>query len=111
MTGFRVATTGSTDRLMDNFAVVGSNIVRILVGGRLVTGTYTLQINNLSALGLATAGTISVTTRQFSFSGTEGEEGAPTDLGVVAHTYTGNVLSFPIFQTDTTTTWAFEFAF
>lgn len=38
MTGFRVATTGSTDRLMDNFAVVGTNIVRILVGGRLVTG-------------------------------------------------------------------------
>jgi hypothetical protein len=25
---------------MDNFAVVGTNIVRILVGGRLVTGAY-----------------------------------------------------------------------
>ncbi|KAJ6471623.1 glycoside hydrolase family 39 protein [Mycena vitilis] len=111
MTGHRVATTGSTDRLMDNFAVVGTNIVRILVGGRLVTGTYTLQINNLSALGLATAGTISVRTRQFSFAGTQGQEGAPTDLGLVSHTYTGNVLSFPIFQTDTVTTWAFEFSF
>ncbi|KAJ7027779.1 glycoside hydrolase family 39 protein [Mycena alexandri] len=111
MTGFRVATTGSTDRLMDNFAVVGTNIVRILVGGRLVTGTYTLQIKNLSALGLATSGTINVTTRQFSFAGTEGQEGAPSNLGVVAHTYTGNVLSFPIFQTDTVTTWAFEFNF
>ncbi|KAF7338897.1 hypothetical protein MSAN_02212900 [Mycena sanguinolenta] len=111
MTGFRVATTGSTDRLMDNFAVVGTNIVRILVGGRLVTGTYELQIKNLSALGLATSGSISVTTRQFSFSGTEGQEGAPTNLGVVVHTYSGNVLSFPIFQTDTVTTWAFEFSF
>jgi hypothetical protein len=40
MTGHRVATTGSTDRLMDNFAVVDANIVRILVGGRLVTGAY-----------------------------------------------------------------------
>ncbi|KAJ7677195.1 glycoside hydrolase family 39 protein [Mycena rosella] len=111
MTGHRVATTGSTDRLMDNYAVVDTNIVRILVGGRLVTGTYSLQIKNLSALGLATAGTISVLTRQFSFAGTEGQEGAPTDLGLVAHTYTGNVLSFPIFQTDTVTTWAFEFSF
>ncbi|KAF8217420.1 glycoside hydrolase family 39 protein [Mycena galopus ATCC 62051] len=111
MTGHRVATTGSTDRLMDNFAVVGTNIVRILVGGRLVVGTYSLEIKNLSALGLATAGTINVTTRQFSFGGTETQEGAPTNLGVVAHTYTGNVLSFPIFQTDTVTTWAFEFAF
>ncbi|KAJ7154482.1 glycoside hydrolase family 39 protein [Mycena filopes] len=111
MTGHRVATTGSTDRKMDNFAVVGTNIVRILVGARLVTGTYTLQINNLSALGLATSGTINVTTRQFSFAGTTGQEGAPTNLGVVAHTYTGNVLSFPIFQTDTVTTWAFEFGF
>ncbi|KAJ7176209.1 glycoside hydrolase family 39 protein [Mycena crocata] len=111
MTGFRVATTGSTDRLMDNFAVVGSNIVRILVGGRLVAGTYSIQIKNLSALGLATAGTINVRTRQFSFAGTQGQVWDPTDLGLVAHTYAGNVLSFPIFQTDTVTTWAFEFAF
>ncbi|KAJ7148068.1 glycoside hydrolase family 39 protein [Mycena crocata] len=111
MTGFRVATTGSTDRKMDNFAVIGTNIARILVGGRLVTGTYSLQIKNLSALGLATAGTINVRTRQFSFAGTQGQVGDPTDLGLVAHTYTGNVLTFPIFQTDTVTTWAFEFAF
>lgn len=38
MTGYRVATTGSTDRLMDCYAVVGSNVVRILVGGRQATG-------------------------------------------------------------------------
>jgi len=111
MTGFRVATTGSTDRLMDNFAVVGTNVVRILVGGRLVTGTYSLQIKNLSALGLATSGTINVHTFQFNFGGTTTQEGAPQDLGLVAHTYSGNVLSFPIFQTTTTTTWAFEFTF
>lgn len=38
MTGYRVATTGSTDRLMDCYAVVGSGIVRILVGGRQIIG-------------------------------------------------------------------------
>nr|GAT51193.1 predicted protein [Mycena chlorophos] len=111
MTGYRVQTIGSTDRLMDSFAVVGNGIVRILVGGRLVTGTYSLEIENLSALGLATSGTIDVTTRQFSFDATEGQEGAPTELGVVAHSYSGNVLSFPIYQTDKQTTWAFEFNF
>ncbi|KAF7332606.1 hypothetical protein MKEN_00143400 [Mycena kentingensis (nom. inval.)] len=111
MTGFRVATTGSTDRRMDNFAVVGSNIVRILVGGRLITGTYSLTIRSLSALGLPTAGTINVRTRQFNWGGPTTAVGAPQDLGLVAHTYTGNVLTFPIFQTSTTTTWAFEFNF
>lgn len=39
MKGYRVATVGSTDRKMDSYAVVDSNIVRILVGGRQVTGT------------------------------------------------------------------------
>lgn len=38
MTGYRVATTGSTDCKMDSYAVVGNRIVRILVGGRVVTG-------------------------------------------------------------------------
>jgi hypothetical protein len=74
-----------------------------------LVGTYELSIKNLSALGLATSGTISVTTRQFSFGGTTVNQGAPTNLGVVAHAYSGNVLSFPIYQTDTVTTWAFEF--
>ncbi|KAJ7912104.1 glycoside hydrolase family 39 protein [Mycena leptocephala] len=112
MTGHRVATTGSTDRLMDNFAVVARTLSASLSAGDLLpVRTYSLQIKNLSALGLATAGTISVRTRQFSFAGTQGQEGDPTDLGLVSHTYTGNVLSFPIFQTDTVTTWAFEFSF
>ncbi|KAJ3882510.1 glycoside hydrolase family 39 protein [Lentinula edodes] len=111
MTGHRVATTGSIDRLMDSYATVGTDKVRILVGGRQVTGTWQVTVNSLSSVGLPTSGTLDITTFQFSFTGSHtGNVGAPTNLGVVGHTYTGNAVSFPIFQTDTTTTWAFEFA-
>ncbi|KAJ4482405.1 glycoside hydrolase family 39 protein [Lentinula aciculospora] len=103
MTGHRVVTTGSIGRLMDSYATVGTDQVRILVGGRQVTASDC----SLSSVGLPTSGTLDINTFQFSFTG--GNVGAPTNLGVVAHTYTGNSVSFPIFQTDTTT-WAFEFA-
>lgn len=43
MTGHRVATTGSIDRLMDSYATVGTDQVRILVGGRQVTGLFELM--------------------------------------------------------------------
>ncbi|KIK50754.1 glycoside hydrolase family 39 protein [Collybiopsis luxurians FD-317 M1] len=110
MTGHRVGTTGSIDRLMDSYATVGTDKVRILVGGRQVTGTWQVTVNSLSSVGLPTSGTLDITTFQFSFTGSHtGNVGAPTNLGVVAHTYSGNSVSFPIFQTDTTTTWAFEF--
>ncbi|KAF9066493.1 glycoside hydrolase family 39 protein [Rhodocollybia butyracea] len=110
MTGHRVATTGSIDRLMDSYATVGTDKVRILVGGRQVTGTWQVTVDSLSTVGLPTSGTLDITTWQFSFTGSHtGDVGLPTNLGVVAHTYSGNSVSFPIFQTDTTTTWAFEF--
>jgi hypothetical protein len=112
MVGHRVRTTRSTDGKMDSYAVVDTNKVRVLVGGRqLVTGTYTLEIDNLSFLGLPTSGSITVHTYVFRWSGATGRVDAPTDLGTVAHTYSGNVLSFPIYQTTTTTTWAFEFSY
>jgi hypothetical protein len=38
------------------------------------------------------------------WTGITGQVRAQVDLGLVSHTYTGNVLSFPIFQTDTVTT-------
>lgn len=38
-----------------------------------------------------------------------GEVDAPTDLGWYAHEYTGNSVTFPVFQVDTTTAYAFEF--
>ncbi|KAG8828919.1 hypothetical protein FRC17_007327, partial [Serendipita sp. 399] len=81
MTGYRVATTGSTNRLMDSYAVVGNRVVRILVGARQTTGTYTLQIRNLSALGLPSSGNMAVRTRQFNWSGKFGRQDSPQDLG------------------------------
>ncbi|KAK7045964.1 hypothetical protein VNI00_006959 [Paramarasmius palmivorus] len=109
MKGHRVATTRSTDKKMDSYAVVDTNRVRILVGGRRVTGTYQLTIDNLSAIGLPTSGSMSVHTLQFDWAGRYGRVDGPKDLGYVSHSYSGNSLSFPIYQTSTTTTWAFEF--
>ncbi|KAK0494782.1 glycoside hydrolase family 39 protein [Armillaria luteobubalina] len=110
MTGHRVSSSGSIDRLADSYAVVGSDRVRILVGNRQTTGTWQLTINNLASVGLPQSGTLPVNTFQFSFMGGHfGQVGDPTDLGWVNHAYSGNSVSFPIFQTDTQTTWAFEF--
>ncbi|KAI3609887.1 glycoside hydrolase family 39 protein [Moniliophthora roreri] len=109
MKGHRVATTQSTDKKMDCYAVVDTNRVRVLVGGRRVTGTYQLSIDNLSAIGLPTSGTVSVHTLEFAYNGRYGRVDGPKDLGYVSHSYSGNTLSFPIYQTSTTTTWAFEF--
>ncbi|KAH8834395.1 glycoside hydrolase superfamily [Flagelloscypha sp. PMI_526] len=111
MTGYRVQTTRSTDKKMDSYAVVGSNVVRILVGGRQVTGTYQVTVQNLSSLGLATSGTITIRTYQFAYTSATTRVDAATDLGTYDHTYSSNTLSFPIYQTSTSTTWAFEFSF
>ncbi|KAG8822362.1 hypothetical protein FRC17_009590 [Serendipita sp. 399] len=111
MTGYCVATTGSTNRLMDSYAVVGNWIIRILVGVRQTTGTYTLQIRNLSTLGLPSSGNMVVQTGQFNWSGKFGRQDSPQNLGTWSHTYSGNMLSFLIYQNDQVTTWAFEFNF
>lgn len=110
MTGHRVSSSGSIDRLADSYGVVGTDRVRILVGNRQRTGTWQLTINNLASVDLPQSGTLPVNTFQFSFTGGHfGQVGDPTDLGWVNHAYSGNSVSFPIFQTDTQTTWAFEF--
>lgn len=111
MTGYRVSTTGSTDRIMDAYATVGTDKVRVLVGSRQETGTWNLTISGLDAIDLGSSGTITVQTWGFSNTGGHyGEVDAPSDLGLVDHTFTDGSVTFPIYQTDTTTSYAFEFA-
>ncbi|KAL0571545.1 hypothetical protein V5O48_010421 [Marasmius crinis-equi] len=89
MQGYRVRTTRSTDGKMDSYSVVDSSArkVRTLVGGRLVTGTWSLQFDNLSALGLPSSGSITVHTYEFPWKGATGRVDGPTDLGTVVHAY------------------------
>jgi hypothetical protein len=108
MTGTRVKTTASTDTKFDVYATVGTDRVRILTGVKLQTGTYTLQVANISALGLPSSGSVSIDTWGFLGSDPLTPTGAPAFLNTVSHTYSGNVLSFPVYQTETHSAYAFE---
>lgn len=110
MTGHRVGTTPSTDLKLDVYGTVGDK-VRLLVGVRLATGTWQLQVNRLSAVGLPTSGNLNIHTWGFS-PGSDvhyTEVDGPRDLGTVGHAYSGDSVTFPIYQTDTNTAYAFEF--
>lgn len=112
MTGYRVGTTPSSDLKLDAYATVGASSAIVLVGVRITTGTWTLQLNDLSALGLPTSGTLNVQTWGFPVASDVhyGEVDGPTNLGVYGHPYSGNTVSFPVYQTDTTTAYAFQFS-
>lgn len=110
MTGYRVGTLPSTDLKIDTYATVSSSLVRVLTGVRITSGTWQVTINGLSKVGLPTSGSLSIHTWGFPSNGHFGEVDAPNDLGYYSHTYSGDSVTFPIFQTDTTTAYAFEFA-
>ncbi|KAH8658848.1 glycoside hydrolase family 39 protein [Tricladium varicosporioides] len=110
MTGYRVGSSPSADLKLDTYATVGSDMVRVLTGVRITSGTWQVTINGLSKVGLPTSGTLNIHTWGFPFTGGHfGQVDAPTDLGWYGHTYSGDSVTFPIYQTDTTTGYAFEF--
>nr|UYL90302.1 glycoside hydrolase 5 [Talaromyces funiculosus] len=114
MTGYRVGTTPSTDLKLDAYATVGTDgYARVLVGVRIEEGTWELQLNDLTALGLPSSGTLNVHTWGFPVNSADthyGEVDAPKDLGWYGHAYSGGTVTFPVYQVDTTTAYAFEFA-
>ena len=107
ITGVRAGTTGSADRGFDVFATIGDVKVRILAGVHLTTGTWSLTVNKVSAAGLPTEGTVTIQTWGF-----DGESKAEivesiSDRSKVDHTYSGDTVTFPIYQTDNHTAFAF----
>ncbi|KAH7018741.1 glycoside hydrolase superfamily [Macrophomina phaseolina] len=110
MTGTRRGTTPSGDAKLDAYTTVDDAMVRTLVGVRIATGTWQLQFDGLSAVGLPESGTLNVHTWGFKDNGHFGEVGAPEDLGWYGHAYEGDSVTFPIYQTDSVTAYAFEFA-
>lgn len=112
--GDRRQTAPTADLLGDVFAVVTTTTTtttaRLLVGARAATGTFYIDVYGLTAIGLPAAGTLDIHTYGFpSTSDHYAELDAPEDLGWYGHTYSGDVVSFPIFQTDEYTAYAFEF--
>ncbi|KFX87715.1 hypothetical protein V490_08070 [Pseudogymnoascus sp. VKM F-3557] len=112
MTGYRVATLPTADKHGDVYAVVGSDKVRLLVGSRLNTGSWNIRIDSLGSVGLPTSGTLNIQTWGFQGNANNhyAEYDAPTNLGIVGHTYSGGSLTFAVNQADTTTGYAFEFS-
>jgi hypothetical protein len=109
MTGYRVGTSPSTDLKLDTYTTVGKDMVRVLTGVRITTGTWQITINDLSSVGLPSSGSLNIHTWGFPFGGHYAEVDVPNDLGWYSHTYSGNSVTFPVYQTDTSTAYAFEF--
>ncbi|RDW73337.1 hypothetical protein BP6252_07244 [Coleophoma cylindrospora] len=110
MTGTRLATSGSTDIALDTYATYANKKVRVLVGSKITaTGTWYVKLQGLSQYGLPTSGQLTIQTWGFPGPSVSTPESSYTDLGQYTHTYSGDFLTFPIFQTDITTAWAFEF--
>ncbi|KAF2183546.1 glycoside hydrolase family 39 protein [Zopfia rhizophila CBS 207.26] len=110
MTGTRCKTQPTPDKRGEVYAVVDTNVVRLLVGSRVTTGTFYIQLQNLHSIGLPLSGKLVIHTYAFKGSTNHFQEfGPPQDLGTYGHDYSGGTLSFPIFQTDSLTAYAFEF--
>ena len=113
MTGYRLGTSGSTDRVLDVFATYNANDkkVRILTGVRAQTGDWEISVTKMSSLGFPASGSVIIQTWGFDDVGLRGVSNGPSDRGTYNHTYSGNTLTFPIYQTtdDAKTAWAFEF--
>jgi hypothetical protein len=112
MTGHRVATAGSGDRILDVYTTVDENKVRTLAGVRLEEGTWYVEVNNLDTVGLPRSGQLNVQTLAFIDRGHWGRVNAPQDRGVSRIKYHGNSVTIPVHQTaqDRNTSFAFEFA-
>lgn len=109
MTGHRVKTTGSSDNWFDVYGTVGDR-VRLLAGAKIHTGSYNIQVNKLSSVGLPTSGTLKID--KWSFEGTNqfAVQGQPTFRGTTSSSYSGDSVVIPVSQTDNTTAWAIEFS-
>lgn len=83
--------------------------VRILAGSEVHTGTWSIDVMNLSAVGLPSSGTVNIHTWAFGGDSPLSVAPAPQDLGHVTHNYASNVLCFPVYQTTNYTAYAFEF--
>ncbi|KAJ6122214.1 hypothetical protein N7512_004679 [Penicillium capsulatum] len=65
MTGSRVKTSGSSDRLFDIYATVDEGKVRILSGARITPGNWQVTVNKLSTVGFSSQGPVNIQTWSF----------------------------------------------
>lgn len=111
MTGIRCRTEPTADKMGDVYAVVDQDMIRLLVGSRITTGTFDISLQDLESIGLPSSGVLNIHTWAFRGSSDHFQQfGAPQDLGIYGHPYSGGSVDFPIYQTDNSTAYAFEFS-
>ena len=112
MSGERVQTIGSPDKLFDIYATrdgSDSSTVKMLCGSRLTDGTWDILVTGLDAVGLPASGNVTVQAYQFNYvDGEFGDVPQPVNQGTNPHAYTDNQLVFYV-SPNTTTGYAFEF--
>ncbi|KAL8389050.1 hypothetical protein RB595_008828 [Gaeumannomyces hyphopodioides] len=109
MTGVRVQTTGSTDRLFDVYATRGGDRVRLLAGPKIATGEWKIQVGRLAAAGYPASGTVEVEAWEFQGSSAWAVTGPPVSRGRKTYTYSGGSVTIPVVQANNYTAHAFEF--
>ncbi|KAL2826022.1 glycoside hydrolase superfamily [Aspergillus pseudoustus] len=109
MTGLRVATTSSTDQVLEVFATRPTSGIgaHIMTAARGSTSPYTIQVTGLEALGLS-SGTIQKRAWGFPYNGVFGEVDGPIDYGVETHMVTGGSFSFDVYP-STSLNYAYGF--
>ena len=112
MTGYRVATEPSPDRLFDVYATSDGSPsgVKILCGPRVVNGTWAITVDGLSHVGHKQTGSVLIRTLRFDWNGIYGYVGLPVDMGVTEHQYKGDSLTFTVTPATDQTAYAFEFS-
>ncbi|KAK4495186.1 hypothetical protein PRZ48_013513 [Zasmidium cellare] len=81
MTGTRAGTTTSGDGTLDVYTTIGSSTVRTLTGVLTSTGTWYINIKNLSSVGLPTSGSFTIQTWGFDDKGHFGRVDGPSNRG------------------------------
>lgn len=94
MSGDKLQTTSSSDKLFDVFATSSGGNAKILAGTRTKQAPYEIQVSNLSSLGLPEQGSVSVHGQQFDWAGQQTDTGGPVDLGVNTYEYSDNTVSW-----------------
>ncbi len=93
MTGDRVTTTASGDRLFDVFATTSGNVAKLVAGTRTVLAPYEIKVTGLTALGLPKKGSINIRTFRFDWAGIQADTGGAVNLGITKHAYSDDTVS------------------
>ncbi|RFU36261.1 hypothetical protein B7463_g72, partial [Scytalidium lignicola] len=86
----------SGDTHLDVYAIVGDDRVRLLVGLKLVTGTWYVTVDDLEAIGHPSSGSLFIDTWRFDGSDVFAVQAPPSFRNTVSHLYSGGSV-FPIY--------------